>query len=1173
MESLVKLSIAAVASETTSMDFLTWAGNTDITKRTLGTMVFQDSSNYGTIAANDLVYLKNVTLNLPSIFNVTTSNALPANPNLVAVLASQTANRVLASPNGSNGTPTFRSVVTADISDYYTQWDYLWYNKLGGSVTFGMDVTVNGGLGSTSNFFLGGKFYDKYQATGTTNQVLMPITGGVQWTTILWSHVSGKPTTFAPTAHTHAIGDITDLGTTLADKQPLDADISAIAALSGTTGLPRKTALNTWVLDTANYLTANQNISITGDATGNGTTAIALTLANVGTAGTYNSITVDAKGRVTAGTNPTTIAGFGLATDFSIQWNVIWSQILIDGIGPLSNIVSTNGQINNLSTGNFGIDGFFTDGTWSNGVEGQFLQSFGTHTAWSILTSALISDFAVSVLGQTLNGVVAGSATEITELDTILSGFQSLQAQVSAKLESSEIANYWKNGGNAVTSDWSFALNNASGTAYNYSWAVNSIEKMRLTAQGNLGVGISPEAVIHGHATVVGNAEVIILKASNTTASTSFFSIGINSLNNRTNLYAGGEVWATMISKWKFAAADVSGTWAFGAIPTCSVVPSNAAHIVNKAYVDSLSFVKKGDNVKTISLTNITLSGTQTVNGVALVANDLILVAGQTTGANNGVYVVAAGAWTRSTTNDVDAEIRGAYHFITNGTYANQRYINTNASAITIGTTAISYGIDFGAETDPIWVAFRDANAITSTSITNWNTAFSNYIANTRAVAVLGTSGRLSSSAGSQNLTADRTWTLDLIATGITAGTYKSITVDAYGRATAGTNPTTIAGFGLATDFATQFSIQLAGKTTDNLSTGTANKYYTNALFTADFNTKLASQVNFGLNISVNQTGFFYGSVAPTTNATGLLVGGQVDGLASNILSFNPATSTRQPLNIDGSTINIKVNGVTGSNGYFLKSNGTVNSWAALTVSDITNIASTYQAKISGTGFVKSTAGIISYDTNTYLTALDAVTLGTFEGERGFKLYSDVNKTFAEGIIFTNPDTGILGIHAYSLASNKSTITEFGFQIDKDGFLYHRKFDGSRAKLLTTDDLLSQTWSGGYVSSDVKIGAEIPILWGSPQVVSRTNYAGKLEWGGAGTISSNVFGSAANGMLLESAGNLNLGGLGNVYVKGSKLFFNGIEMDFGNISILAGGNAKFAVQNNGGVYKLIFVAA
>lgn len=115
-----------------------------------------------------------------------------------------------------------------------------------------------------------------------------------------WSKITtGKPTTLA--------------GYGITDAQPLEADLTAIAALAGTSGFLKKTATNTWALDTSTYLISNQTVTLSGDATGSGATAITVTLANSGvTAGTYKSVTVDAKGRVTAGTNPTTLAGYGI---------------------------------------------------------------------------------------------------------------------------------------------------------------------------------------------------------------------------------------------------------------------------------------------------------------------------------------------------------------------------------------------------------------------------------------------------------------------------------------------------------------------------------------------------------------------------------------------------------------------------------------------------------------------------------------------------------------------------------------------------------------------------------------------------------------------------------------------------------------------------------------------
>ena len=63
--------------------------------------------------------------------------------------------------------------------------------------------------------------------------------------------------------------------------QAWDADLDAISALVGTTGLLKKTAANTWSLDTSTYLTANQTITLSGDVSGSGTTAITTTLATV----------------------------------------------------------------------------------------------------------------------------------------------------------------------------------------------------------------------------------------------------------------------------------------------------------------------------------------------------------------------------------------------------------------------------------------------------------------------------------------------------------------------------------------------------------------------------------------------------------------------------------------------------------------------------------------------------------------------------------------------------------------------------------------------------------------------------------------------------------------------------------------------------------------------------
>ena len=96
------------------------------------------------------------------------------------------------------------------------------------------------------------------------------------------------------------------------EVQPLDADLTAIAGLTGTSGLLRKTAANTWSLDTNTYLTANQGIKIKSGKKADGTTDIETATAS-GTnpilgdsgisAGTYSAVQVNTKGIAVAGGN------------------------------------------------------------------------------------------------------------------------------------------------------------------------------------------------------------------------------------------------------------------------------------------------------------------------------------------------------------------------------------------------------------------------------------------------------------------------------------------------------------------------------------------------------------------------------------------------------------------------------------------------------------------------------------------------------------------------------------------------------------------------------------------------------------------------------------------------------------------------------------------------------
>jgi len=92
-----------------------------------------------------------------------------------------------------------------------------------------------------------------------------------------------------------------------------------------------------------------------------------------------------------------------------------------------------------------------------------------------------------------------------------------------------------------------------------------------------------------------------------------------------------------------------------------------------------------------------TLSGLLTIDGYTLVGGDLVFLFAQTDATENGVYSASAGAWTRATIADTDAEIRAlAVQIQLGNNYRGKIFRNTNTSAITIGATNITFALTEG---------------------------------------------------------------------------------------------------------------------------------------------------------------------------------------------------------------------------------------------------------------------------------------------------------------------------------------------------------------------------------------------------------------------------------------------------------------------------------------------
>lgn len=99
------------------------------------------------------------------------------------------------------------------------------------------------------------------------------------------------------------------------------------------------------------------------------------------------------------------------------------------------------------------------------------------------------------------------------------------------------------------------------------------------------------------------------------------------------------------------------------------------------------------ESVRVATTANITLSGTQTIDSVSVVAGDRVLVKNQTTGSENGIYVCAAGAWTRATDADTSDKVTaGLFTLVAEGGIsADTLWVLTTNDPITLGTTALSF--------------------------------------------------------------------------------------------------------------------------------------------------------------------------------------------------------------------------------------------------------------------------------------------------------------------------------------------------------------------------------------------------------------------------------------------------------------------------------------------------
>lgn len=129
--------------------------------------------------------------------------------------------------------------------------------------------------------------------------------------------------------------------------------------------------------------------------------------------------------------------------------------------------------------------------------------------------------------------------------------------------------------------------------------------------------------------------------------------------------------------------------------------PVSAQDAATKNYVDTTAQgLDPKASVIAATTANITLSGTQTIDGISITAGQRVLVKNQTLPKDNGIYVASASAWTRATDMDAWSEIPSAFTFVETGTtQADTGWVCTADAGGTLGTTSITWVQFSGAGT------------------------------------------------------------------------------------------------------------------------------------------------------------------------------------------------------------------------------------------------------------------------------------------------------------------------------------------------------------------------------------------------------------------------------------------------------------------------------------------
>ena len=138
-----------------------------------------------------------------------------------------------------------------------------------------------------------------------------------------------------------------------------------------------------------------------------------------------------------------------------------------------------------------------------------------------------------------------------------------------------------------------------------------------------------------------------------------------------------------------------TGVQDFGAnLPTSSGTPSAANQLVTKSYADAIKSGFRLHFARVVAIANSALTGLLTIDGVTLVAGDIVLLTAQTAASQNGLWTAAAGSWTRPADWAAASTLTEGQYIIIDAdgtTYKNTKWFDTNTANVVVDTTAATF--------------------------------------------------------------------------------------------------------------------------------------------------------------------------------------------------------------------------------------------------------------------------------------------------------------------------------------------------------------------------------------------------------------------------------------------------------------------------------------------------